>query len=222
MSEEMEQWVAEMLRLNDTEDKMTDKQIKIIKAAVETFAVKGFAASSTSEIAQKAGVAEGTIFRHYKTKKDLLLSIITPMMAKLIAPFVLKDFNKVLHSAYPKYEDFLRAVIKNRLEFARNNLSIIKIMLHELPFQSELQAQFKEHIAKKVFNRLKEIVEHFQKDGQLIALPSHVAIRLSVSVLIGFIFARFFLLPEVNWEEEQEIEYSIDFIMHGLVPRNRG
>src|SRR4051794_38999386 len=91
MSEEMEHWVAEMLRVNDSDTKMTDKQIKIIKAAVETFSEKGYAASSTSEIAQKAGVAEGTIFRHYKTKKDLLLSIVAPMMAKLIAPFVLKD-----------------------------------------------------------------------------------------------------------------------------------
>jgi AcrR family transcriptional regulator len=222
MSEEMEQRVAEMLRINDAEAKMTDKQIKIIKAAVETFSEKGYAASSTSEIAQKAGVAEGTIFRHYKTKKDLLISIVAPMMAKLIAPFVLKDFNKVLHSAYPKYEDFLRAVIKNRMEFARNNLPIIKIMLHELPFQSELQAQFKEHIAKKVFNRLQDVVEHFQSDGQIIALPSHVAVRVSVSVLIGFVFARFFLLPELDWNEDQEIEYSIDFIMHGLAPRNLG
>jgi AcrR family transcriptional regulator len=222
MSEEMEQWVAEMLRINDSEAKMTDKQIKIFKAAVETFSEKGYAASSTSEIAQKAGVAEGTIFRHYKTKKDLLVSIVAPMMAKLIAPFVLKDFNKVLHSAYPKYEDFLRAVIKNRIEFARNNLQIIKIMLHELPFQSELQAQFKEHIAKKVFNRLQNVVEHFQSDGQIIALPSHVAVRVSVSVLIGFVFARFFLLPELDWDEDQEIEYSIDFIMHGLAPRNLG
>jgi AcrR family transcriptional regulator len=220
MSEEMEQWVAEMLRINDSEAKMTDKQIKIIKAAVETFSEKGYAASSTSEIAQKAGVAEGTIFRHYKTKKDLLISIVAPMMAKLIAPFVLKDFNKVLHSAYPKYEDFLRAVIKNRMEFARNNLPIIKIMLHELPFQSELQAQFKEHIAKKVFNRLQDVVEHFQSAGQIIALPSYVAVRLSVSVLIGFVFARFFLLPELDWDEDKEIEYSIDFIMHGLAPRN--
>lgn len=220
MSEEMEQWVAEMLRVNDSEAKMTEKQRKIIKAAVETFSEKGFAASSTSEIAQKAGVAEGTIFRHYKTKKDLLLSIVAPMMAKLIAPFVLKDFNKVLNSTYPKYEDFLRAVIKNRMEFARHNLPIIKIMLHELPFQSELQAQFKEHIAQKVFIRLQEVVEHFQNEGQIVALPSHVVVRISVSVLIGFVFARFFLLPEADWNEEQEIEYSIDFIMHGLAPRN--
>jgi AcrR family transcriptional regulator len=219
MSEDIEQWIAEMLRLNNDEDKMTDKQIKIINAAVETFSEKGFAASSTSEIAQKAGVAEGTIFRHYKTKKDLLLSIVAPALAKLIAPFVLKDFNKVLNSAYPKYEDFLRAVVKNRLEFVRNNLPIIKIMLHEIPFQSELQAQFKEHIATKVFNRMKEVVEHFQKEGQIIILPSPVTIRLSISVILGFLFTRFFLFPEQEWNEAQEIEHCIDFIMHGLSPR---
>jgi len=216
----MEQWIAEMLQLNDSESKMTDKQLKIIEAAVEIFSTKGFAASSTSEIAQKAGVAEGTIFRHYKTKKDLLLSIVTPMMARLIAPFILKDFNKVLNSAYPNYEDFLRALIKNRMEFARHNLPIIKIMLHELPFQNDLNQQFKEHIASKVIHRMKEITDHFQKEGQIIPLPSPVVIRLSVTVLIGFLFARFLLLPELDWDEEQEIEFTIDFIMHGLAPRN--
>jgi AcrR family transcriptional regulator len=218
MNVEMEQWVAEMLRLNDDEDKMTDKQIKIINAAVETFAEKGFAASSTSEIALKAGVAEGTIFRHYKTKKDLLISIVAPTMAKLIAPFVLKDFNKVLHSEYPKFEDFLRAVVRNRMEFARNHLPIIKIMLHEVPFQSELQSQLKEHVASKVIHRMNDIVAHFQKEGQIIPIPSHTAIRLTISVVLGFLFARFLLLPELEWDEEQEIEYSIDFIMHGLAP----
>jgi AcrR family transcriptional regulator len=220
MSEEMEQWIAEMLRVSDDEDKMTEKQIKILNAAVETFSEKGFAASSTSEIAQKAGVAEGTIFRHYKTKKDLLLSIVAPTMAKLIAPFVLKDFNKVLNSDYPRYEDFLRAVISNRMEFARNNLKIIKIMLQEIPFQDELQQQFKEHIAKKVIRRLQGIVEHFQKEGQIMTVPSQVAVRFTISVIMGYLFTRFLLIPEVDWDDEKEIEYSIDFIMHGLAPRH--
>jgi AcrR family transcriptional regulator len=218
MSEEMEQWISEMLRLNEDEDKMTDKQIKIIKAAVETFSVKGFAASSTSEIAQKAGVAEGTIFRHYKTKKDLLISIVSPMMVKLIAPFVLKDFNKVLNSTYPKYEDFLRAVLQNRMEFARGNLPIIKIMLHEIPFHPELQAQFKEHVGNRILSRLKEVVEHFQFEKQIAPLLSEVAIRLTISVIIGLLFTRFFLLPEKDWDEAEEIEHSLHFIMHGLAP----
>src|SRR5690554_2141452 len=73
MQQSNEQWIEQLLKMND-DVKMTEKQSRIIQAAVEIFSEKGYAASSTSEIAQKAGVAEGTIFRHYKTKKDLLMS----------------------------------------------------------------------------------------------------------------------------------------------------
>ena len=75
--------LEEMLQEDDS---LTEKQKKILVAATEMFAEKGFAATSTNEIAKKAGVAEGTIFRHYKTKKDLLLSIVTPMMVKMLGP----------------------------------------------------------------------------------------------------------------------------------------
>src|SRR5690554_2901585 len=104
-----DQWVKELLKLNDSDEKMTDKQLKIIQAAIETFSEKGYAASSTNEIAQKAGVAEGTIFRHYRTKRDLLFSIVAPILSKLISPFMLRDFTKVIDVPYPTYEDFLRA-----------------------------------------------------------------------------------------------------------------
>lgn len=56
----------------------TDKQKKILIAAIESFAEKGYASTSTSEIAKKAGVAEGTIFRHYKTKKSFSISLLSP------------------------------------------------------------------------------------------------------------------------------------------------
>jgi AcrR family transcriptional regulator len=82
----------ELLNQDET---LTEKQKKILESAIEIFAEKGYSATSTSEIAKKAGVAEGTIFRHYKTKKELLLSIVAPTMAKLVAPFVIKDLNKV-------------------------------------------------------------------------------------------------------------------------------
>jgi AcrR family transcriptional regulator len=216
---EVEHWLRELIQLNDEDDKMTDKQIKILQAAVEIFSVKGYSGSSTSEIAQKAGVAEGTIFRHYKTKKDLLLSIVAPMMAKLIAPFALKDFTRILEADYPEVEDFLRAVIRNRMEFARKNFPVLKIFLHEIPFHGELQAQFKEQIAKQVLQRAEKSVRHFQAEGKLIQLPSSTAIRLIITTIIGLILARFLFLPEADWDEDREIEYTIDFIMHGLAPK---
>ena len=40
----------------------TEKQRRILEAAVEVFAERGFAGTPTAEIAKRAGVAEGTIF----------------------------------------------------------------------------------------------------------------------------------------------------------------
>ncbi|GJM81482.1 hypothetical protein HMSSN139_39780 [Paenibacillus sp. HMSSN-139] len=55
MSDEKEQWLEDLIRLTEEEDteKKTEKQIKILEAATEIFAEKGYAATSTSEIAQR-------------------------------------------------------------------------------------------------------------------------------------------------------------------------
>ena len=47
----------------------------IIRAAIEVFSNKEFKAASISEIAQKAGVANGTIYQYFKSKEDLFFSI---------------------------------------------------------------------------------------------------------------------------------------------------
>jgi len=51
---------------------MTYKQEKILDAALELFASKGYASTPTSMIAKKAGVSEGLIFRHFENKQGLL------------------------------------------------------------------------------------------------------------------------------------------------------
>lgn len=54
---------------------MTDKQEKILLAALSLFANDGYNATSTSKIAKKAGVSEGLIFRHFESKRGLLQAI---------------------------------------------------------------------------------------------------------------------------------------------------
>ncbi|MBN2663498.1 MAG: helix-turn-helix transcriptional regulator [Bacteroidales bacterium] len=55
---------------------MTDKQLKILQAALELFAQNGFSSTSTGKIAKKAGVSEGLIFRHFKNKEGLLEAVL--------------------------------------------------------------------------------------------------------------------------------------------------
>jgi TetR/AcrR family fatty acid metabolism transcriptional regulator len=51
------------------------KRQVIIDAAVEVFSRNGFQNSTISQIAQKANVAEGTIYQYFKNKEDLFFSI---------------------------------------------------------------------------------------------------------------------------------------------------
>ena len=44
---------------------------RILKVALALFQKKGFAATTTKQIARGAGVAEGTIFNYFKTKEDI-------------------------------------------------------------------------------------------------------------------------------------------------------
>jgi AcrR family transcriptional regulator len=56
---------------------------KILAAAEEVFAARG-AAAATEEVAAVAGVAIGTVFRHFPTKRDLLAAILKDLLDNLV------------------------------------------------------------------------------------------------------------------------------------------
>jgi AcrR family transcriptional regulator len=55
---------------------------RILAAAGEVFAEQG-ASASTEEVARRAGVAIGTVFRHFPTKDDLLRAILKDLLGRL-------------------------------------------------------------------------------------------------------------------------------------------
>lgn len=55
---------------------------RILAAAERVFAERG-ASASTEDVAAEAGVAIGTIFRHFPTKRDLLAAILKDLLASL-------------------------------------------------------------------------------------------------------------------------------------------
>lgn len=49
-----------------------DSKEKILKAALTLFIREGFHGTSTAKIAKEAGISNGTLFHHFKTKEDLI------------------------------------------------------------------------------------------------------------------------------------------------------
>ncbi|MFD1067825.1 TetR/AcrR family transcriptional regulator [Oceanobacillus locisalsi] len=206
--------------MTNKEPKLTKKQIAILEAATDLFAEKGYAGTSTSEIANKAEVAEGTIFKHFKSKKGLLLAVVSPMMVKWIAPMIKKDLNKVLDQEFEYIQDFIRAMIENRKEFIQNNLPMLKILVQEIPFHPDLKEKFIEYVGNDVFDKLREIVTYYQEKGQLADIKTDAIIRTVASSILSYIVARYVFLPEINWDEEEvETERIIQILEKGIIQK---
>src|SRR5258708_12210522 len=64
----------------------SDKYQRILDAAIEVIAEHGFFHSRVAEIAERAGVADGTIYLYFKNKDELLMAAINSPSPPFIPP----------------------------------------------------------------------------------------------------------------------------------------
>src|SRR5688572_31264234 len=52
-----------------------DRRDTLLRAAIDTFAARGFFNAQVADVARAAGVAAGTVYLYFRSKDDLLVSI---------------------------------------------------------------------------------------------------------------------------------------------------
>src|SRR4026209_2709321 len=62
-----------------------DKRDTSLRAAIDTFAARGFFNAQVADVARAAGVAAGTVYLYFRGKDDLLISIFERTMKEAIA-----------------------------------------------------------------------------------------------------------------------------------------
>ncbi len=62
-----------------------DKRDALLRAAIDTFAARGFFNAQVADVARSAGVAAGTVYLYFRGKDDLLISIFERTMKEAIA-----------------------------------------------------------------------------------------------------------------------------------------
>jgi len=211
--------LKELIEINNIEDGMTEKQISILSAAIELFSEKGYEATATSEIAKKANVAEGTIFRYYKTKKDLLFAIPTTLSKVSLFEIFLDDFNEILNADYEHFETFLRKIVLNRKKFASETAPILKVIIQEIPFHPELRIKILSTVVLPSINKLICLIDKFKKQGEIIDIPSTSIVNLIATSIFGYLFLHYVALPELK-QDEEDLEYLIQYIINGICKNN--
>jgi AcrR family transcriptional regulator len=64
---------------------------RLVRAALELFTTRGYHETTTPLIATRAGVAEGTIYRHFPSKEDLLNEIFRAAVRAFLEPLKTMD-----------------------------------------------------------------------------------------------------------------------------------
>lgn len=106
---------------------------KVLAAALELFSNKGFHATTTAKIAQLAGVSEGTIYKYFPSKNELLKQLLTPLFLKIKNNFFIKVQN------YHNLTELVSFFVEDRVQFVINNFSLFQLFIQEILIQSPLE-----------------------------------------------------------------------------------
>ncbi len=133
-----------------------DKRRRIIDAAVEVFAAKGFFGSRVSEIAEAAGVADGTIYLYFRSKDDLLISLFEEKMAEIIRRLL----DLLATTSDP--EQKVRRYIVEHLKLVAEQPSLMQVLTVEL----RQSARFIKEYSPKAFGRYLAVLGGVLEEGQ--------------------------------------------------------
>ncbi|WP_438026490.1 TetR/AcrR family transcriptional regulator [Sorangium sp. So ce233] len=208
-----------MSRRARSSDTLTEAQKKIVEAAVTAFAEQGFHGTATRDIARRAGVAEATIFKYFPSKRDLLLGVLGPAIEQLVGPAMARSMDPLFNATYPSFEAFLRALLAERIAFVREHPRLVRILAQELPFDAELRVGVMSRVYAPFLAKGLALIEHFQREGQIVDWPPPLVLRCVASTFAGYILHRVFVAPDAAWDDEVEVERVIAFVMRGLSPR---
>jgi AcrR family transcriptional regulator len=188
---------------------MTRKEA-ILKSATKLFAKKGFHSTPTSEVAKVAGVAEGTIFHHFRNKEGVL---------KQIFEEIVDIYIDGIESQRKEASDGLEAienVISFHIRFIEERSEEVLVILRDLPFQlMEQSSPFRETVTDlihRVLRIFKDCIDQGKKDGTIRDLPSEKMAFILHGMLIG-LSRQEFLSPIKSPDISKEV---LNFCRYGL------
>ncbi len=154
---------------------------KVLLAGLKLFSKKGFHATTTAEIAHEAGVSEGTIYKYFKSKDDLLAKLLSPMLTEI------KDNFFVQLDDYHDLTKLISFLVEDRIQFLLINFDFLKLFIQELLTDNKIIDLFKTEVTGKngVFAYFDDLKKRF---GEINSdLTSIQLLRIFISPIFTYV-----------------------------------
>lgn len=153
--------------MTDAEPKWTRRKDarpgEIIEAALELFVLNGFAATKLTEVAQRAGVVKGTLYRYFDTKEDLFRAAVRHLVAA----------NLVLVEHAVPIDGTVAAVVPAMLRQVARGVtgsripSIVRMVLAESRVFPDLATIWHDEVVSPILNGVAAIISKGQVSGEI-------------------------------------------------------
>jgi TetR/AcrR family transcriptional regulator len=192
-----------------------DRRRQLIEAAMDLFSSKGFAGTTTKEIALAAGVSEAIIFRHFATKRDLYTAIIEHNIHSAGAKEVIAGIEGCMKRRDD--EGLFRLIAREVIAGHRKDARFERLMLHASLEGHELATIYRREFGLPIFASLKAYLDRRQRTGALRRIDSGAMIvaiagmanyyALNAEKTSGDIF---------NLNDDQTVDAFISIMMDGI------
>ncbi|MFC6169556.1 TetR/AcrR family transcriptional regulator [Loigolactobacillus jiayinensis] len=175
----------------------------VLLASLDLFAQHGYASTSTAQIAQQAAVSQATIFKYFKTKQDLLLAILQPIIENLI-PQYRDDFLPKINQ-FATLPTIVHFIVSDRYQFIKANADAMIILLTELLTNDTVHHQFFAMIQSSQPLFMQHVVPALKKAGIHADLDLGAVIRTIVGQLMTYFFQQR-LMPNIPVDEAHDLQ----------------
>ena len=136
-----------------------DKRDAILRAAIQTFAARGFFNAQVADVARSAGVAAGTVYLYFRGKDDLLISIFERTMKQAIA----SGRESVAVHATPL--DRLREIARLHLERLGRDRDLAIVFQVELRQSTKFMERFSATYLREYIGIIRDVIAEGQAKG---------------------------------------------------------
>ncbi len=143
-------------------EKFTPRQKEIINTAIELIAEQGIQVLTIKNLSQRIGIAESAIYRHFKSKTDILfgiLSVFIESKEEMARTLLRSDLNPV---------EKLRQMLIGRFEYFSQNKAIATVIFSEELFRNDKRlSEIIYETMTSVQNTIIEVIKEGQSAGEI-------------------------------------------------------
>lgn len=199
----------EMRQTPQTEE---DTRSKILQAALQLFAKRGYEGTTTKDLAKSAGVAEGTLFRHFHSKKAILIEVATAGWVDILTDLLTELSEMGNYKAVSQ-------VMRRRMLNMRKNSDLMRVCFVEAQYHPELR----ESIQAEVITKMTDVAEAFFETAMEKGIYRRMNPKIVAKVFLGiFAIAGFseetIMNPDASPKAMQEMAEGIsDIFLRGVL-----